>query len=153
MLTIMKKLFTLAIVAIAAFMFASVAMAQTSTTGTIEGVVADQNGAVVPNASVSLSGPNLIRAQTTNTNSDGVYRFLQVPPGRYTVSVAATSGFAAYSKENVEVNLGRTTAFNVTMTTTAVGGQVDVIATPDIDTVGNTTGSNVSTEEFSNFPT
>ncbi len=148
----MKKLFTLAIVAIAAFMFATVTMAQTSTTGTIEGVVADQNGAVVPNATVSLSGPNLIRAQTTNTDSNGMYRFLQVPPGRYTVSVAAISGFAAFTRENVEVNLSRSTTLNVTMTT-GVAGQVDVIATPDIDTVSNTTGSNVSTEQFSNFPT
>lgn len=148
----MKKLFTLAIVAIAAFMFATVTMAQTSTTGTIEGVVADQNGAVVPNATVSLSGQNLIRAQTTNTDSNGMYRFLQVPPGRYTVAVAAISGFAAFSRDNVEVNLSKSTTLNITMTT-GVAGSVDVIATPDIDTVSNTTGSNVSTEEFSNFPT
>ena len=33
--------------------------AQTTTTGTVEGTVTDPNGAVVPNASLTLSGPNL----------------------------------------------------------------------------------------------
>ncbi|HEY9433536.1 MAG TPA: hypothetical protein VI260_18925, partial [Blastocatellia bacterium] len=38
--------------------------AQTATTGTIEGTVTDPNGAVVPGATVKVSSPNLMRAQT-----------------------------------------------------------------------------------------
>ena len=44
-------------------------LSQTTTTGTVEGTITDPNGAVVPNASVSLSGPNLVRGQTTVTGS------------------------------------------------------------------------------------
>ena len=83
------------------------AFAQTTTTGTVEGTVSDPNGAAVPNVTVTLSGPNLVRSQTTTTDSDGSYRFSSVPPGRYTLDIAAASGFNAYKQENIEVNLSR----------------------------------------------
>jgi outer membrane receptor protein involved in Fe transport len=146
------KLFTLAVFAVVSLLFVTASMAQTSTTGTVEGVVADQNGAVVTGATVTLSGPNLIRAQTATTDSNGSYRFQQVPPGRYTLAVAAISGFTAFNQENVEVNLSRGTTVNVTMST-GVGASVDVVATADIDQTSNTSGTNVTTEQFSNFPT
>jgi hypothetical protein len=147
------KLFMLAVFAMVSMIFATASMAQTSTTGTVEGTVTDTNGAVVSGASVSLSGPNLIRSQTTVTDSNGSYRFSQVPPGRYSVAVAAISGFQAFKQDNVEVNLSRSTSVNVTMSAGGVGGVVDVVATSDIDQTANTTGSNISTEQFSNFPT
>jgi hypothetical protein len=99
------KLFVLAVFAVVSFVFVTASMAQSSTTGTVEGTVADANGAVVPNATITLSGPNLIRPLTTTADSSGNYRFLQVPPGRYTIETAAASGFAAYKQENIEVNL------------------------------------------------
>lgn len=146
------RIFALAIFAIAA-LFAAPAMAQTSTTGEVTGVIADSNGAAVPNASVSISGPNLIQARTVTTDGQGRYRFQQIPPGRYVLSVAAVSGFAEAKQENIDVNLSRTTTVNIALTAQGVGGVVDVIASPDVDVTVNTTGSNISTEQFSNFPT
>jgi len=147
------KLFTLAIFALVSFIFATAAMAQTSTTGTVEGVVTDPNGAVVSGASVTLSGPNLIRAQSTTSDNNGMYRFSQVPPGRYMVGVGAISGFQAAKQENVEVNLSRATTANFTMTAGGASATVDVVGTSDIDQTRTETGSSVSTEQFSNFPT
>ena len=147
------KFFALAIFAVFSLFFVTATMAQSSTTGEVVGVVTDANGAVVPNAAVTLSGPNLIRSQSTTSDSDGSYRFGQVPPGRYTVETAATSGFAAYKQDNVEVNLGRTTSTNITLAIAGATGVVDVIATPEIDQNSNVTGSNISTEFFSNIPT
>ena len=72
--------------------------AQSATTGSVEGVVTDSNGAVVPNASVVLSGGGLLRPQTAAADANGNYRFLQVPPGRYTVKVEATSGFDVFEQ-------------------------------------------------------
>jgi hypothetical protein len=54
---------------------------QTATTGMIEGIVADATGAVVPGATVKVSSTNLIRAQTATTDSQGRYRFANLPPG------------------------------------------------------------------------
>ena len=147
------KFFALAIFAVISMFFVTATMAQTSTTGTVEGTVSDANGAVVPNASISLSGPNLIRAQTTTSGADGTYRFSSVPPGRYTVDVAATAGFAAYKQENIEVNLARGTTVNVSLGAAGSQNVVDVVASAEIDQSTNVTGSNISTEFFSNIPT
>lgn len=147
------KVFALAIVAVFTF-FVTASVAQTVTTGTVDGTITDSNGAVVPNASVTLGGPNLIRSQTTTSNADGAFRFASVPPGRYTLDVAAVSGFAAAKRENVEVNLSRGTTVNITLTAAGSSGNVvDVVASPEIDQATNVTGSNISTEFFSNIPT
>src|SRR5688500_2555283 len=125
----MKKnlnLFAFAIFAVFSLFFVTAIIAQTSTTGNIEGTVTDAAGAVVPNATITLSGPNLLRAQTTTTQADGTYRFQSVPPGRYVIEVPATAGFQAYKQENIEVNLGRGTSVNVTMNVGGVGETVDV---------------------------
>lgn len=147
------KLFTLAVFALVSLLFVTASMAQTSTTGTVEGSVTDQNGAVVSGASVTLSGPNIIRAQTTTTDGNGGFRFNAVPPGKYSVAVGAISGFQATRQENVEVNLSKSTTVNISMRAGGVGGTVDVVATTDIDQTSNTTGSNVTSDQFSNFPT
>ena len=148
------KFFALAIFAVFSLFFVTATIAQTSTTGNVEGTVSDATGAVVPNASITLSGPNLIRAVTTTSDADGNYRFASVPPGRYTVEVAAAGGFAAYKQENVEVNLSRGTTVNISLGAAGVGGNVvDVVASAEIDQSTNVTGSNISTEFFSNIPT
>lgn len=147
------KFFALAIFAVFSLFFVTATMAQTTTTGTVEGSVTDVNGAVIPNASITLSGPNLLRAQTTTSGPDGSYRFSSVPPGRYTIEVAAASGFAAYKQDNIEVNLGRSTSVGISVQPAGAEATVDVVASSEIDQTTNTTGSNISTEFFSNIPT
>ena len=56
--------------------------AQTTTTGEVTGVVSDPNGAAVPNVTVTLSGPNLIRPMTAVSDSNGAFRLGSVPPDR-----------------------------------------------------------------------
>lgn len=148
------KFFALAVFAVFSLFFVTATIAQTSTTGSVEGTVSDPNGAVVPAATITLSGPNLIRAQTTTSDAEGNYLFSSVPPGRYTVEVTAISGFAAKRQENVEVNLTRATTVNVTLGAAGVDPNVvNVVAGAEIDQSTNVTGSNISTEFFSNIPT
>jgi len=147
------KFFTLAVFAVVSLFFVTAIMAQTSTTGTVEGTVSDPNGAGVPNITLTLSGPNLIRTQTTTSGTDGGYRFNQVPPGRYTLEAAAASGFNGYKQDNIEVNLSKNSIADVSLTLQGSTANVDVIANPEIDQTSNVTGSNISTEFFSNIPT
>src|SRR6185295_613112 len=122
----MKKnlnLFTLAVFAMVSLLFVSASMAQTSTTGTVEGTVTDQNGAVVRGVTLKLVGPNLIRDQTTTSDDNGSYRFSSVPPGRYSLTTTAISGFKEYKQDNVEISLSRSTNVNISLTT-AVSGVV-----------------------------
>ena len=148
------KVFAVTIFAICSLLFASVAMAQTNTTGSIEGTVKDANGAAVPSATITVSGGNLIRPITTTSDAEGNYRFLQVPPGVYTVKATGT-GFNEFSQESVSVNLSRTTSLDVEFAVKGSVNTVDVTAGggEGVDVTDNTSGTNVSTEFFSNFPT
>jgi len=66
--------------------------------GTIQGVVTDPTGAVVPNATVALSNPVTGFSSSATTDANGRYLIRQVPFNHYHVSVTAP-GFASVSKD------------------------------------------------------
>ncbi|HEY0320725.1 MAG TPA: TonB-dependent receptor [Pyrinomonadaceae bacterium] len=149
------RIVTLVMLALSMAALSMSAAAQTSTTGTIEGTVLDINGAAVPGVTVTVTSPNLITPQTATTNDEGHYRLLNLPPGRYTVAVAASQGFAEFKQENVEVNLSRTSSLDVKLQLAGASASITVTDTSGaaVDVASNTTGTNISTEQFSNFPT
>jgi outer membrane receptor protein involved in Fe transport len=148
-----NKIFTLAIFAAISLFFVTASMAQTPTTGAIDGTVVDTAGAVVPGVTVLLAGPNMIRPQTSTTSGDGSFRFSLVPPGRYVLTTEVFKGFAAYRQEAVEVNLEKTTTVTITLVGQNVGATVDVVADAAIDQNSNVSGSSITTDFFSNIPT
>jgi len=75
------------------------AISQT-TSGTVSGTVTDQNGALLPNAAVSITQTQRNFTQSTVSNGQGSFRFLQLPPGTYDLSVKA-SGFKTYEKQGI----------------------------------------------------
>jgi Carboxypeptidase regulatory-like domain/TonB-dependent Receptor Plug Domain len=56
-------------------------------TGTISGVVTDPNNAVVPAAMVSARNVETNAVAQTQTDENGYYRFPNLPPGNYVISV------------------------------------------------------------------
>ncbi|MDX6444722.1 MAG: hypothetical protein QOH71_1796 [Blastocatellia bacterium] len=147
----MKKVFMF-VLAMTLAMFATSAMAQSSTTGSIEGMVSDPNGAAVKGATVTVTSPNLISPQTATSGDDGRYQIPALPPGTYKVAVEA-SGFGKYEKDGVSVNLGRTSSVDPQLGLGTATATVTVTGGAAVDVAANTTGTNVSTEQFSNFPT
>jgi len=135
-------------------LFAVSAMAQTSTTGSIAGSVLDPQNRAVPNATVTASGAS-ITPQSAQTNDSGEYRILGLAPGKYTLTVAATAGFAEAKKDNIEVNLDKTTTADITVQIAGASAVVNVADTAGaaVDVTSNTTGTSVTTDQFSNFPT
>jgi len=152
---ISMRIVTLALLALCMALFTSGAMAQTSSTGTIEGTVVDTNGNSVPGVTVRVTSPNLITPQTATSDNEGRYRLLNLPPGMYKVQVEASQGFAAYERTDVEVNLSRTSSVAVTLQPAGASAVVNVTDTAgaNVDVTNNTSGTNVSTDQFSNFPT
>jgi len=136
-------------------LFAGSVFAQTSTTGSIEGSVSDTTGAAVPGIAVKVSSSNLISAQTAMTDDSGRYRILNLPPGKYTVTIEAEKGFAKFERTDVEVNLSRNTSVEIQLQPAGAQASVTITDTAGaaVDVSGNTTGSNVSSDQFSNFPT
>ena len=115
------------------------------TTGSIEGFVKDPTGAVVPNVAVTIKDAGATGAgfsRTVTTDSQGFFRILQVPPGRFTVSTAAAAGFGASTVQNVQVVLGRATQLDIGVTAGTQEITVDVGA---VDAPLDTTASSVTT--------
>src|SRR5688572_17454411 len=71
--------------------FAGGAAAQTGGTGNITGVVSDANGAVVKGADVTITSKATNQTQTVTTSDDGIYNFVLLKPGNYTVKTTAAS--------------------------------------------------------------
>ena len=149
------KFFALSALLMSFALFAGSVFAQTSTTGSIEGTVTDQTGAAVPGIAVKVSSSNLISAQTAMTDDSGRFRILNLPPGKYTIIVEAEKGFAKYERADVEVNLSRSSTVEVSLQPAGAQASVTITDTAGaaVDVSGTTTGSNVSSDQFSNFPT
>ena len=95
------------IVLVAALGLASSARAQSdATSGTIEGVVSDTTGGVLPGATVRLSNAATGFVREVVTDEEGRYRGLALPLGTYTIAVEM-SGFARGLREDVVLALGR----------------------------------------------
>ncbi|MDQ4123313.1 MAG: Plug and carboxypeptidase regulatory-like domain-containing protein [Acidobacteriota bacterium] len=80
---------------------------QAQTTGSIAGAVADQNGGVVPNATITVKGQGG-QEFTVSTGGEGLYNIPAVPNGLYTVTVLAP-GFKTLVTTNVKVDIGQPT--------------------------------------------
>jgi outer membrane receptor protein involved in Fe transport len=127
-------------------------IAQTSTTGSLEGSVIDPNGAAVKGATVTVTGANLISPKSATTGDDGHYQIPALPPGAYKIAIDA-SGFGKFEQSDVVVNLGRTATADAQLSLATATATVTVTGGAAVDTAQNTSGSNVSTDQFSNFPT
>ncbi len=126
------------------------------TTGSIDLTVKDSTGAIVPNATITItsaenSGTAGFRRVVT-TNQDGVQRVLLIPSGVYTITVDATSGFASQKVNNVQVVLGRATPVTIELGA-QVGAVVDVNADGvTIDTTDSKIQTNITAQTAELLP-
>lgn len=122
--------------------FSTFSFAQSqSTTGNIEGRVVDQNGAVVPNITVTATNQDTGFNKTVQSDSDGNYIFVLLPPGRYRVETAAGQGFGAAKYENVQVTVGAKTTVEITL---AAGASVNVVDVSAVGEAVETTRTSIS---------
>lgn len=92
----------------------SSARAQLAGTGTIQGLVTDPTGSVIPNATVTLTEEATQVVETIKTDNSGAYIFPNIKIGTYTVTVAAT-GFQTFTKTHNVLEVGSNIAVNVKM--------------------------------------
>ncbi|NOT59656.1 MAG: carboxypeptidase regulatory-like domain-containing protein [Acidobacteria bacterium] len=107
----------------------SVGLAQVSSQ--LTGIVTDQQGAVVPNASIVLTSDQTGDNRKTVSNSEGYFTFAAIPASVYTVTIEAT-GFAKWVRKGVTLSPGdRRTLTEITLGAAGTTGSVDISATPD----------------------
>src|SRR4051812_12389314 len=105
---------------------AALAHAQGVQTGTIRGIVHDEQGLAVPGVMVTVTSPALQGPRSAVTDSTGGYTLPNLPPGPYSVSFELT-GFAAV-KRDTNVLLGLVVDQSVTMRAAGVAETVQVVA-------------------------
>jgi carboxypeptidase family protein/TonB-dependent receptor-like protein len=119
--------------------------------GTIEGIIKDASGAVLPGVTVEAKTGNGAVLSTTSDTS-GVYRFPSVAPGTYTVS-ATLSSFSSRSIPDVSVGLGQSKKVDFTLSPAGVQETVQVTAeSPLVDVKSNARQTNIRAEQVELLP-
>ena len=116
-----------------------VASAQGTVTGNVQGTVKDQDGGVLPGATVTAISSALVRGRmTTTTDARGGWRFPALPPGSYAFEAGLT-GFKTSRKEGVRVGLGQALAVDLVLPLATVAAEAVVTAeAPLVSVVSNT---------------
>src|SRR6266403_975831 len=130
---------------------ASLLYAQGVQTGTIRGVVHDEQGLAAPGVTVTVTSPVLQGPRTSVTDSTGGYAFPNVPPGGYTVSFEL-SGFSTVSVKT-NVLLGLVVEQNVTMRAAGVAETVRVVAESPAPIATPIIGTNITHDEVEKLAT
>lgn len=137
---------------LAAALFLQPVFSQVVGTGSVQGIVLDQQGRVIPDVQVTATDPATGRAVTQSTNAAGVYVLKVLPPATYIVDFRA-KGFAAFQQKNVVVNALTTVGLDATM---KVGSQVEQVvvtsAPPDLETENGTLNTTVPNETYTSLP-
>jgi len=111
------------------------------TTGGIKAFVKDKTGAVIPKASVQLSGPALITPRTLVADDAGYVFFQLVPPGEYTLSASAPN-FRAVKVTGIKLSVGKLPTFDLLLELGEISQTIEVTSSAVLIDV---TASNVST--------
>jgi len=123
------------------------------TTGGLQGTIKDSTGAVVPGATVVVTGTTLMGSKQLVTDSSGYYRFANLPPGNYAITVTA-KGFQTLKRTGLALEVGHLPTVDITLKVGGVTSVVEVTSEgPMVDETTTTTMTNVSEQSLQNLPT
>lgn len=123
-------------------------------TGSITGVVTDASGAVLPGASITLTGEKLIGgAQTQTTDATGNYRFDRLPPGDYHVKFEL-QGFKTVERTDIKVSAAFVASVNARLELGSMNETVVVTGqSPTVDTKSNLQQTIMTQDVLEGVPT
>lgn len=141
-----------ALLAVMLVMSSTFAVAQTSR-GTVTGTVVDPSGAVIPNATVTLTEKATNVSRETKSNDAGIYRFDAVTLGVYDISIQAT-GFRKSTVAAINVSANRIHEVGVTLQPGAAAETVLVegAAFEALQTTEQLRGRNISATQLAELP-
>jgi len=136
------------------FLVPNVLMSQISSreTGSIKGIVTDEEGNPLPGVNITVTSPALMGKATDVSRADGSYRLVLLPPGEYTL-VAELSGFKTVKMERIEVRVGLTVTLNIKMSVAAIAEEITVTGVaPIVDVKASKTQQIFKSDLFQNLP-
>jgi len=144
----MRRLF---VMIVGIFLLCSVASAQQTQTGSIEGTVTLEGGEALPGVIVTATADVMPKARSTVTAASGDYRFIAMPPGDYELTFSMP-GFAT-EQRNFPVLLQQKAIINVEMKDAQFEDEIIVTAeTPTIDTTSAELTASVSNDVIQALP-
>ena len=149
--TVRRALVALLAVGMFLLSFAMDAGAQ-QITGAIRGTVKDEQGAVVPGATVRATNGATGLSRSASTDSEGTYYIQYLPVGTYSVEVEQ-AGFKKFVQQNLLLTVDQTQALNITLAVGAQTQTVTVTETPAlVDTNSATLARTVQPAEIIGLP-
>jgi hypothetical protein len=121
------------------------------TLGGITGEVTDSSGAVAPSTSVTVVGDQTKLKRSLETDTTGIYNFLNLPIGTYSLTFTH-DGFQTLSIPSILVQANRTVTVNATLQIGTVGETVTVSETPLVNSVDTTNGYVLDTAQLTAIP-
>jgi hypothetical protein len=120
------------------------------TTGTIEGTVTDEQGSIVPGATVEIKNLDTNASRTLTTDETGRFVALALQPGPYSVTVSK-QGFATAEAPRLELTVGQALKIPVALKISGVEARV-TIAAPTVDTVKTESSTTLNERAVSSTP-
>jgi len=141
-----------AVLACMALLLSGVLVFAQETTGGIQGTIKDASGAVVTGAHVVVAGTGLGGDKALDTDSSGYYRFANLPPGTYTITVTSKA-FKTAKREGINIAVGHLPTVDISLEVGTASEVVEVTgAAPLIDTTTNSAQTNITNDVISNSP-
>ena len=120
----------------------SIAWSQATSTGSVSGLVTDQQKAAIPAAEVQLFDPSTKETSLAKTNGAGRYIFVNVKSGTYTLSVVK-DGFSTFKVDGLPVTIGDSLTVNAILQVGSTSTTIEVTSTAGAELV--TTNASVGT--------
>jgi hypothetical protein len=121
------------------------------TTATVQGDVLDEKGGSVAGASIEAKNLDTNYVRTETSNSDGHFTFLNLAPGRYTLTISKP-GFATVLQENVNLTVGQVITIPVTMKVSSVSQQIVVSDVPVVEVTKTESSSTLDESAVADTP-
>jgi hypothetical protein len=118
----------------------------------INGTVFDQEKAVLPGVTITVTEENTGLSRDTVTSGDGTFVIPTLLPGRYTIK-ADLPGFQSTSQTGIALGVGQELTINLTMRVGGVEETITVTGTsPLVEVTASRVGSNISNQEIDSLP-
>src|SRR5205823_1997258 len=142
-----------ALASLAVLLAAPAAVAQVQT-GSITGTVTDSSSAVLPGATVTLTGEKLIGGPATQiSDTTGTYRFDRLAPGAYAVKFEL-QGFRSLTRDDIRVSAAFVASVNAKLEVGSVSESITVTGeSPTVDTKSNVQQTVMNQEILEGVPT
>lgn len=120
----------------------------------ISGRIIDQNGAVIPGATVTATLITTKLGRTVAADGDGRYKLIQLSPGVYRIKAAFTN-FASEEKTDLNTIAGQNVLLDFTLKPAGVTAETVIVSAadaPQVDTTRTVVGGTVTTREVESLP-